>query len=98
MRKKVDMGRAAHLAVYLTRGVKADHIKNYSQKSGHARQGVALWGGNPSEHPGGPHKSPTKRLSATDPDSPQVLATPSEYTPLVVKGSDELPARDERLS
>jgi hypothetical protein len=93
------MRRALHLAVYLMRSVKTDHMNNYSQKSGHARQGIALWGGNPSELPGGPHKSPTKCLSATNPDSPQVLATPSEYIPLVVKGSDELPAsRDERLS
>jgi hypothetical protein len=99
IRERKSTWDAAHLAVYLTRGVKYDHIKNYSQKSGHARQGVALWGGWEFVRTSKSYKSPTKRMSATDPDSPQVSATPSEYTPLVLKGGDELPAsRDERLS
>jgi hypothetical protein len=51
MKEKVDVGRGAHLAVYLTRGVKVDHINDYSQKSGHARQGVALYGGKIRQNP-----------------------------------------------
>jgi hypothetical protein len=37
-----EVGHGAHLTVYWGRSIKADHVENYGQKSGHARKGVDL--------------------------------------------------------
>jgi hypothetical protein len=42
IRKKADVGCGAHLTVYRTRSVKADHVGDDSYKGGHTRQGVNL--------------------------------------------------------
>ena len=42
MRKEAVLGRGTHLTVYLTRRVKANHVDDYGQESGHAREGVDL--------------------------------------------------------
>jgi hypothetical protein len=37
-----DVGYGTYLAVYLGCGIEADHVEDYSQKGGDAREGVDL--------------------------------------------------------
>jgi hypothetical protein len=37
-----DVGHGTHLTVYRGCGVEADHVENYGQKGGQARNGVNL--------------------------------------------------------
>ena len=83
------MGHRTHLTVYWDCGIKADHVENYGQKGGHARQGVNLQQGKVQSSVVG--WTVTKR--DTNPYCPSVRAMPSDDIPLIVKGSEEFPSR-----
>jgi hypothetical protein len=90
------VGYGTHLTVYWACSIKADHVENYGQKGGQARNEMNL--GQVRFDPqlrGGRRRN--QREKATNPYRPSVGATPSEDIPLIVKVGEELPARSGRL-
>jgi hypothetical protein len=77
-----------YLAIALLCGVQTEQAKYYGQESGHTRSRVDL-----RKKTGKATKRESHCSSITDHYRPAIGSTPCNDTPLIVKGSDELPAR-----
>ena len=76
--------------------VKAHQEKNHGHESRHARNRVDLRKGADKARFIGGNETRKEMRIITDPYRPAMGSMPSNGTPLVVKGGDELPARRRR--
>jgi len=90
-----EVGHAAYLTVDASRDVHTSHIKDYSNKGGHTREGVYLYrdgrGRVEKSSAAGKRRNAREARIITDPYRSLVRAMSSEDIPLVVKTGEELP-------
>ena len=85
----------AHLTVISSRNIHTYYGKYLSDKSGYARSGVDLSNRDRLVQRLDLDNEPTETMRDTNPYCPTEGAMLSNYTPLVIEGGNELPAKEK---